>query len=85
VGVDPTSTGTLLRTAGDAFGVVTVHVERGTRSRAWTGRVLWTVDKRLTIGLVDTTAFMKGRAKTLRFRDVSRIDFGPARAVSADE
>jgi hypothetical protein len=77
IGVDATSTGTLLATAGDAFGLVTVHLERRrAKRRACVGRVVWLADKRVTLGLVDPTTFSRRRARTIRFRDISLIEFG---------
>lgn len=77
IGVDATSTGTLLATSGEAFGLVTVHLERRRpRPRSYVGRVVWLADKRVTIGLVDPTTFTRRRARTIRFRDISRIEFG---------
>jgi hypothetical protein len=76
VGVDPSSTGTLLVTAGEQFGVATVLVERGGRTRRWTGRVLWTVDKHLTLGCIDPVTLAPRRAREIRFGDISRVDFG---------
>jgi hypothetical protein len=77
IGVDATSTGTLLATAGEAFGLVTVHLERRRpKPRSHVGRVAWLADKRVTLGLVDPTTFSRRRAITIRFRDISRIEFG---------
>jgi hypothetical protein len=67
----------LLATAGDAFGLVTVHLERRrAKRRACVGRVVWLADKRVTLGLVDPTTFSRRRARTIRFRDISLIEFG---------
>lgn len=77
IGVDATSTGTLLTTAGEAFGLVTVHLERRRpKPRSYVGRVVWLADKRVTLGLVDPTTFTRRRATTIRFRDISRVEFG---------
>jgi hypothetical protein len=77
IGVDATSTGTLLATAGETFGLVTVHLERRRpKARSYVGRVVWLADKRVTLGLVDPTTFTRRRAVTIRFRDISRIEFG---------
>lgn len=75
-GVDPTSTGTLLTTAGEAFGMLTLHLERRTRVRSHTGRIAWLADKRVTLGAVDPATLERGRAHTIRYRAISRIDFG---------
>lgn len=77
IGIDASSTGTLLATAGDVFGLVTVHLEsRRPKPRVYVGRVVWLADKRVTLGLVDPTTFTRRRATTVRFHDISRIEFG---------
>ena len=84
-GVDPTATATLLSTAGECFGVVTVVIERGRRVRRWTGRVLWTFEKQLTLGCVDPKTLAPRRAETLRFRDISRVEFGARQLSRPDQ
>lgn len=76
VGVDATSTGPLLTTAVEVFGSVALHLERRTRTRTYTGRVVWIADKRVTIGVVDPTTFSPRPAVAVRFRDITRVEFG---------
>jgi hypothetical protein len=76
VGVDPTTTGTLLLTAGDLFGLLTVHCERRRRPKRWTGRLVGVADKQLTFAVVDPATLRPRKTKSIAFGEVTRIEFG---------
>ena len=76
VGVDPTTTGTLLSTASELFGILAVHSERRRRPKWWLGRVRGIADKQLSFAVVDVATLVTKKTRTVPFRDITRVDFG---------
>ncbi|WP_138905453.1 hypothetical protein [Streptomyces albidochromogenes] len=66
----------LLRSAGRAFGLVSVHAERQVPDVCWIGAVKKLRPRSLRLREVDTGARWHADATTFRFKDITRVDFG---------
>jgi len=74
--VEPTTTGTLLRTLADAFDVLTVHPEERDPKIFWIGQVTGFGTKSVSLWPVDAAARWEPVPISLPFGVITRVDFG---------
>jgi len=73
--VDPRSTKSLLRTANDAFPLVTIHREIKTPGYCRIGQVLSLGKGRLSLHCIEPGAVWENKPKSLKLKHITRIDF----------
>lgn len=76
--VDLTSIGTLIRTAGRAYPVVTLHLESIDPEVCYIGKVLSVSDDEVSIRSIDPGGEWDDDVDSYALSDISRVDFGGA-------